>query len=89
VASVSGDSLVAEGRRLHDVHKSQLPVISQQFDFTGYQPGDVLCISRAEIAKRGMTDTFMILSALSVAAGKAGLLIEPTFDDVEMRVIFK
>lgn len=74
---------------MHDVHKSQLPIISRQFDFTGYQPGDVLCMSRVEIARRGMTDTFLILSALSIAAGKAGLLIEPTFDDVEMRVLFK
>jgi hypothetical protein len=62
---------------------------TQEFDFSQYQPGDILCMSRAEIAKRGMTDTFLILTALSKAASKAGLLIEPTFNDDEMRVLFK
>lgn len=66
-----------------------METVHSDFDFSRYAPGDVLCISRAEIAKRGMTNTFMILSALSIAAGKAGLLIEPTFDDLEMRVVFK
>lgn len=46
-------------------------------------------MSRADIAKRGMTDVFIILSALAQAASRADLLIEPTFNDDEMRVIFK
>lgn len=67
-----------------------LPALTGKgFDFTGYQPGDVFCVSRSDLARHGMAMTFVALAELSKAADKAGLLIEPTFDDHEMRVIFK
>ena len=59
------------------------------FDFSHYQPGDVLCMSRADVARRGLTDVLLILTALAKAAGRAGLLIEPQINNEEMRVIFK
>lgn len=59
------------------------------FDFTGYAPGDTFCVSRSDLSKHGMTKTFVVLSALAQAASRAGLLIEPTFTETEMRVIFK
>ncbi len=59
------------------------------FDFTGYAPGDIFCVSRADLAKHGMAKTFVVLSALAQAASRAGLLIEPTFNETEMRVLFK
>lgn len=68
----------------------ELVPIAGDFDFSKYQPGDVLCISRAELVRRGgIAPMFMILAALACAAGKAGLLIEPQVTDDEVRVVFK
>jgi uncharacterized protein (DUF2237 family) len=61
------------------------------FDFSQYRPGDVFCVPKREIMRAGQAETFMVLAALSKAAGRAGLLIETTFDDAndELRVLFK
>lgn len=61
------------------------------WDFTSYRAGDVLVLPKSQIVKHGQALTFVALSKLSTAAGKAGLLIETEFDDArdELRVVFK
>lgn len=61
------------------------------WDFSNYRAGDVLVLPKSKIVTHGQAMTFIALSKLSAAAGKAGLLIETEFDDArdELRVVFK
>lgn len=60
------------------------------FDFSKYQPGDVLTISMSELARRGQTDSIMLVAAICNAATRAGLNWTTERDDRnnELRVSF-
>lgn len=43
------------------------------FDFSKYQPGDVIIIPDLEIVKMGMTNSILLAAAIANAATRAGL----------------
>ena len=46
---------------------------SDDFDFSRYQPGDVIVIPMTEINRRGQAASIMLLAAICNAAARAGL----------------
>lgn len=61
------------------------------FDFSKYQPGDVITISMREIATLGEAGSIMLVAAICNAASRAGLEWKTERDDAanELRVSFK
>ncbi len=66
-------------------------MLDPAWDFSSYRAGDVLVLPRSKVVKHGQAVTFIALSKLSTAAGKAGFLIETEFDVTrdELRVVFR
>lgn len=70
-----------------------LPVrvpVSDEFDFSSYRPGDVICISMHEIRTRGQAQSLLIIAAIANAASRAGLEWVTVRDDPadELRISF-
>lgn len=63
---------------------------ANDFDFSKYAPGDVICIPMHEIARRGQTESIMLMAAIANAATRAGLDWKTERDDAndELRVSF-
>lgn len=53
------------------------------FDFSKYQPGDVITISMREIATRGLAESIMLFAAIRNAASRVGLEWTAERDETE------
>lgn len=64
--------------------------LADDYDFSSYRPGDVICIPMREIRKRGQAQSTMLIAAIANAATRAGLEWEATRDEAadEVRVKF-
>ena len=65
--------------------------VADEFDFSTYAPGDVICIPMHEIARRGQTSSIRLIAAIANAASRAGLEWTTTRDveTDELRVSFR
>lgn len=63
---------------------------SDALDFSAYRPGDVICIPMREIARRGQTESTLLMAAIANAATRAGLNWKVDQDEMlqEIRVSF-
>jgi hypothetical protein len=65
-------------------------VAPEAFDFSHYQPGDVIVISMDEIMRRGQTESTLLIASIANAATRAGLdwKTERSVDGQELRISF-
>jgi len=63
---------------------------ADEFDFSKYRSGDVICIPMCEIKRRGQAASITLVAAIANAASRAGLEWVTTRDDAadELRVSF-
>ena len=65
--------------------------VADEFDFSKYQPGDVITISMRDLADCGQAGSIKLVAAICNAASRAGLEWKTERDDWndELRVSFR
>jgi hypothetical protein len=69
----------------------ELVPLADDYDFSKYQSGDVICIPMGEISRLGQARSILLVAAIANAATRAGLSWVTERDDRnnELRVSFR